>query len=222
MLESIRTNLVSATAPKDEAASTNNPARSRVWQLHSDEASAYVKLGQHRKARQKLRLALREALHFGEMDTRLAVTYLNLIACEVELNDAELSSEAALQLAENATRVHKTCHGESSEPTASCLINAGVLLERSQNFHRASEALAQAIAILRAQEQTRRIRTLLCNSLYNRAALLWSCDQLNPHPAEVFALADEAYRIGQSIYGSQDRLVITMKQLRDDIAAACK
>ena len=221
MLETIP-NSVSYTTQNDKVADTKNPARLRLWQLHSDDAGRYVKSGQFRKARQKLRLALREAMHFGETDERLARTLVNLIACEVELNDGELSSKAALQLAEDSTRVHKTCYGEHSEYTASCFLNVGVLLELNQHYHRANEALAEAITIVRAQEgQSERHTALLCNLLYNRASLLWSCDQFNPDPLEVFTLADEAYNKGQAVHGSQDRLVITIKQLRDDVADAC-
>lgn len=162
-------------------------------------------------------------MHFGEDDERLAVTLLNLIACEVELKDGGPSGKEALKLADHAVRVHKASHGKDSEKTASCLLNVGVLLEINQHIHQANEALAEAVVILRArEEQTRRVTTLLCHALYNRAALLWTWDQLKSEPREVLKLADEAYKIGQSVYGSQDQLVIEIKHLRDDITDACE
>ncbi|HEY9785365.1 MAG TPA: tetratricopeptide repeat protein [Candidatus Obscuribacterales bacterium] len=192
--------------------------RVRLWQSHCEDANRHLNSGQHRKARQKLRAALREATHFGDHDERLAVTLLNLIACEVELKDGELTSEAALQLAEFAIHVHKNCHGRDSEETASCLLNVGVLLELSDHIQQANEALEEAIAITRRLEvQSKRVTTLRCHALYNRAALLWSCDQVQTDKAAILAMVEEALKIGEQIYGGKDGLVITMRQLRNDI-----
>lgn len=192
--------------------------RVRLWRSHCDDANRYLKCGQHRKARQKLKAALREATHFGEHDERLAVTLLNLIACEVELKDGELGSEAALQLAEHAIRVHKSCHGSDSEETASCLLNVGVLLELFDHIQQANAALEEAITITRnLKVQSKRVIALLCHALYNRAALLWSCDEVASDKAAIIAMVDEALKIGEEIYGNKDGLVITMRQLRHDV-----
>ncbi|MBZ0188527.1 MAG: hypothetical protein K8F91_19925, partial [Candidatus Obscuribacterales bacterium] len=102
--------------------------------------------------------------------------------------------------------------------TAQCLLNVGVLLEYHRLFNEANTALAEAVEILRCQkEQTQAVNRLLCYALYNRAALLWSNQTFGIEPAKVLKLAAEAYRLGESLYGLKDRLVVTIKDLIDDI-----
>lgn len=210
---------ITVSANSDKLASSH--PRHRVWQLHIDDAERFIKSRQHRKARQKLRAALREALHFGENDERLATTLVNLVASEVELNDGELSNDQTLALANDAVRVNKICYGDNNEKTARCLLNVGVLLEYHRLFGEANAALAEAIEILRCHnEKTSAVNRLLCHTLYNRAALLWSHQAIGIEPAEILKLAEEAYALGESLYGQQDQLVGTIKGLIDDIKLA--
>jgi len=193
-------------------------SRHRIWQLHIDDAERFIKSGQHRKARQKLKAALREASHFGENDERLVKTLTNLIAIELKLDDGELSSDQALELALTAVRVNKSCYGDSDEKTARCLLNVGVFLEFHRLFNEADAALAEAIEILRCQkEQTQALKKLLCHALFNRAELLWLHETIGIKVAEVLKMAEEAYTLGESLYGPEYLLADEIKDLIDEI-----
>ena len=214
--------MIESLAPSIAALTNSELARihprHKVWQLHIDDAERFVKSGQHRKARQKLRAALREAAHFGDSDERLPATSMKLIALELQLNDGKLGSDEALSLANDAVRVNKNCYGDSSEMAARCLLNVGVLLEYHTLFNEANTALAEAVEIARCQNaQTQAVKSLLCHALYNRAALLWSHQTYGIEPAEVLTLADEAYRLGAPLYEPGDRFVAAIKKLIEDI-----
>ncbi|MBX9666928.1 MAG: hypothetical protein K2X93_04880 [Candidatus Obscuribacterales bacterium] len=207
--------------PQDGGAPVVDKSRVRLWQTHCDDAVRFLEEGQHRKARQKFRSALKEATRFGESDERLASTLLNLLACEIELKDGELSREEALELIALSLRVHLNCYGKESEDTASCMLNVGILLEAYDQFYQANSSIEQAIAILRSVEtQSPRWSTLLCHSLFNRAALIWSSEQLRPKREEALSLAEESYKLAVELYGIGDDLVDAIRSLRDSISSS--
>jgi hypothetical protein len=193
-------------------------SRYQVWQLHIDDADRFIAADQHRKARQKLRAALREAWHFGETDERLARTLMSLLAIEVELEDFDLSREQALELTNGTIRVNKACYGNSNPNVAQCLMDVSVLLELHEYYAEANAAAAEAIEIVRHQDkQTTGIENLLCSALLNRACLLWSNDDIYSEAFEALKLAEEAHSIGVKLHGPANKYVQSIESLIDEI-----
>lgn len=158
-----------------------------------DDAQRLRNAGKLRRARQKLKLALREAAHFPEDDPRIATTLCKLIEVHVELNDALLSADEALALAQHSARVHKICFEKDGEKAAAGLISAGALLNNYGWFPDAEELLADAIKCVRSHRpRTPATYDLLFNALYNRILLVWSHPEFAVPHSEVLELIDEA------------------------------
>lgn len=212
--------------PADAGLPSVDGQRLRLWNALMDDAAAFLKAGQFRKARQKLKAALREARHFGEDDKRLAQTLGNLVSIECMTKDDEMSPEQASALADEAMEMHRKCYGESDE-LASCQIRAAVMLENKKQYRAADAIVAQAIAILRDLQQRPdsphdKVAMHLCEGLFNRASMLALHKDLNADVSLVSSLINEAYEIGQRIYDSKDALFVHIANLRARVSSMRK
>lgn len=97
----------------------------------------------------------------------------------------------------------------------------GILFETYDQIYQANASLEQSIAILRGLEtRSPRYTKLLCHAMYNRAALVWSCEQLEHKTLEAQSLAEVSYKLAVYLYGFEDDLVDAIRALRDSISSS--